>query len=62
MEQSWWVYGSIALGCALLFLLAKVIESKFMKEDEGLALFQLIIALIGLIATYKAAMILSFFS
>lgn len=62
MEQPWWVYGSIALGCALLFLLVKVVENKYMKEDDDLGFLSLIIGFIGFFAAYQAAEALKLFS
>jgi len=55
MEQPWWVYGLIALGCALLFLLVKVVENKFMKSDDDLGLLSLVIGVIGFLAAFQAA-------
>lgn len=62
MEQHWWVYGSIALGCALLFLPIKVVENKFMKEDDSLDILSYIVGLIGFFTAYQAAEALKLFS
>jgi len=62
MEQPWWVYGSIAVGCAVLFLLTKVVEHKFMKEDDELGFLSLVLGFIGFFAAYQAADALKLFS
>lgn len=62
MEISWWLYGSIALVCALLILLIKVVEHKFMEKDDDLGMMSFIIGLIGLFAAYQAAEALKLFS
>jgi len=54
MEQPWWVYGSIALGCALLFLLVKVVENKFMEEYDDLGFLSFVIGFIGFSAALAA--------
>ncbi len=61
MPQSWWVYGLIALGCALLFLLVKVVENKFMGEDDDLGFMSFILGLIGFLAAIQAANALRLF-
>lgn len=54
MEQPWWVYGLVALACALLYLLVKVVERKFMDEEDGLDFMSFVIGIIGVLAAYKA--------
>jgi hypothetical protein len=61
MEQPWWVYGLIALGCALLFLLVKVVENKVMKDDDDLGFLSLVIGIIGFFAAFQAADALKIF-
>ena len=61
MEQPWWVYGSIALGCAFFYLLIKVVESKLVKEDDSLGIFSFVVGLIGFFAAYQAADALKLF-
>lgn len=60
-EQQWWVYALIAFGCTILFLLTKVVEKKFMEEDDEPWLLYTALGLIGFFSAYKAAEILKIF-
>ncbi len=62
MTQPWWVYGLIALICALLILTSKIVEHKFMKKEDDLGLFSLVIGAVGALALLKAAGAIKLFS
>lgn len=61
MDQPWWVYGAIALCCALLYLAAQVVESKYMKEEDALDLFKWVVAILGVVTAFKAVFMLNLF-
>jgi hypothetical protein len=56
------VYGALALGCAVFYLLAKVVENKFMKEGDDLGFFTFILGFVGFFALFQAADALNLFS
>lgn len=62
MDQPWWVYALIAAGCLVSYLLVKIVESKYIKEDEDLAFLNFVLGFIGFFAAYKAAEVLNMFS
>ena len=62
MTQPWWVYGLIALTCALLILTSKIVEHRFMKKEGDLGVFSLVVGIIGVLSVLKAAGAIKLFS
>jgi len=60
MHEPWWVYGLIAFGCALLYLLAKVVEHRI-KDDGMMFMMTWTVGLIGFCAAIKSADMLKIF-
>ncbi len=61
MQEAWWLYGLIALGCVLLFLLVKVVEHKVMKEGDSLDMLSFAVGFLGFLFALKALDTLKFF-
>lgn len=47
-QQPWWVYGLIAAGCAILYIVVKVMEGH-VKDPFGLEIMGWIVGVIGVI-------------
>lgn len=51
MSQPWWVYGVIALLCAILIIVIKIIKAKVLRDDMDLFLVTLVAGIVGIITT-----------
>lgn len=47
MDQPWWVFGLIALVCAILVIVVKVLEKKVLNDDMDLDLLSMGLGIIS---------------